>query len=113
MLAFADMADVGVQHFPTSPFIPPHEPRRWRRDELRCRVNKGHTRRHQQRHTVTLSIAGRGIAFALTLSMLMPFVPVLITPVLARRERWRAIAIAGELAEFQFDPDQVGAAVRA
>jgi len=52
-----------------------------------------------------------GSAFALTLSMLMPFVPVLITPVLARRERWRAIAIAGELAEFQFDPDQVGAAV--
>jgi len=34
-----------------------------------------------------------GIAFALTFSMLMPFVPVLITTVLARRERWRAIVL--------------------
>jgi membrane protein YqaA with SNARE-associated domain len=38
-----------------------------------------------------------GIAFAMTLSMLMPFVPVLIGTVLVRREQWVAIVFVSSL----------------
>jgi membrane protein YqaA with SNARE-associated domain len=38
-----------------------------------------------------------GVAFALTMSMLMPFVPILIGAVLARRDRWIAIVLLSSI----------------
>lgn len=38
-----------------------------------------------------------GIAFVLTMSMAMPFAPILIGTVLARRDRWIAIALLSSL----------------
>jgi membrane protein YqaA with SNARE-associated domain len=38
-----------------------------------------------------------GIAFVLTMSMAMPFVPILIGTVLARRDRWIVIALLSSL----------------
>jgi membrane protein YqaA with SNARE-associated domain len=38
-----------------------------------------------------------GVAFVLTMSMAMPFVPVLIATVLARRDRWIAIVLLSSL----------------
>jgi hypothetical protein len=38
-----------------------------------------------------------GVAFALTMSMLMPFMPILIGTVLARRDRWIAIVLLSRI----------------